>query len=138
MDDKKIEKNLKKNIEKNKYNLIVTNLVNADMVGHTAKIEAIKKACKAVDKSLEKIVKEGLKNNYDILICADHGNAEDQRKGWETSHTTNPVPVILVSNKIKNMKLKKNRGLKDIAPTILDLLKIKKPKEMTGESLIKS
>ena len=134
----KIATVLKKEIKKNKYNLIVTNLVNGDMVGHTAIIPAIKKACTAVDNALKKIVEEALKQNYNILICADHGNAEDQRPGWETSHTINPVPLIFVSNNLKNIKLKKNKGLQDIAPTILDLLNIKKPKEMTGESLIKN
>ena len=135
----KIANTLKKEIEKEKYNVIITNLVNGDMVGHTANIPAIKKACEAVDKALKQIVETGLKNNYDILICADHGNAEDQRPGWETSHTINQIPAILVSNNIKliNSKLKKNKGLQDIAPTILELLKINKPKEMTGESLIK-
>lgn len=137
MSIKKIEKKLTTQIKKNKYNLIITNLVNGDMVGHTANIPAIKKACQAVDKSLKQIVETGLNNNYDIIICADHGNAEDQRKGWETSHTTNPIPAILVSNNLQNIKLKKNKGLQDIAPTILDLLEIKKPRDMTGESLIK-
>ncbi|MCK4649709.1 2,3-bisphosphoglycerate-independent phosphoglycerate mutase [Candidatus Pacearchaeota archaeon] len=135
----KITTNLVKEIKKVKYNFIVTNLVNADMVGHTAKVSQIKKACAAIDSALNKIVNAGLKEDYDMIICADHGNAEDQRKGWETSHTTNPVPMILVSNneKLKNVKLNKS-SLKDIAPTILDLMKIKKPKEMTGKSLIKN
>lgn len=133
----KIAKSLAKEIETEKHNVIITNLVNGDMVGHTANIPAIKKACEAVDTALKKITKTGLKHNYDILIIADHGNAEDQRPGWETSHTTNPVPAILVSNKYRKAKLKKNKGLQDIAPTILKLLDIEKPKEMTGESIIK-
>lgn len=135
----KIANSLIREIKKDKHNLIVTNLVNGDMVGHTAKIGAIKEACESVDIALKQIVQEGLKHNYDILICADHGNAEDQREGWETSHTVNPVPAILISNKkeLKSCKLKKNKGLKDIAPTILNLMDIKKPKEMNGETLIK-
>lgn len=132
-----IAKTLTREIQKEKHNVIITNLVNGDMVGHTAKIPAIKKACEAVDTALKQIVQTGLKHNYDILIIADHGNAEDQRPGWETSHTTNPVPAILVSNKYKKSKLKKDKGLQDVAPTILKLLDIEKPKEMTGESLIK-
>jgi 2,3-bisphosphoglycerate-independent phosphoglycerate mutase len=131
----KLSTSIIKEIKKSKYNLIITNLVNADMVGHTAKISAIKSACNSVDTALKKIVKAGLKQNYDILILADHGNAEDQRKGWETSHTTNPVPCILVSK--SKIDLEKNKGLQDIAPTILDLLEIKKPSEMTGSSLLK-
>ena len=131
----KIVKNLCLEIKKNKYNLIITNLVNGDMVGHTANVPAIKKACNFVDTGLKKIVEAGIKQNYNILILADHGNAEDQRKGWETSHTINPVPFILISN--DKLKIKEHKGLQDIAPTILDLMEIKKPKEMTGNSLIK-
>ncbi len=130
----KIATILQREIRTNSYNFILTNLVNADMVGHTAKIPKIKKACEAVDSALKKIVEAGQKQGYDIIITADHGNAEDQRKGWETSHTTNPVPLILIS---KNQKIKKG-GLRDIAPTVLELLEIKKPKEMTGKSLIKT
>ena len=131
----KIATNLVREIKKDKYNLIITNLVNADMVGHTANVPAIKKACNSVDIALKKIVEMGLKKNYNILILADHGNAEDQRKGWETSHTTNPVPCILISK--DGINLKKNKGLQDVAPTLLDLLEIKKPREMTGSSLLK-
>jgi 2,3-bisphosphoglycerate-independent phosphoglycerate mutase len=139
MSIREIAKILVKEIKTNKHNLIITNLVNGDMVGHTAKIPAIKKACEEVDNALNHIVEEGRKQNYDIIITADHGNAEDQRKGWETSHTLNPVPCILISNNptLKNSRLKKNKGLQDIAPTILKILDIKQPKEMTGESLIK-
>jgi len=138
MSANKIATTLVKEIKKGKHHFILTNLVNADMVGHTAKIPQIKKACTAVDSALRKIVNAGFKKNYDIIICADHGNAEDQRKGWETSHTTNQIPLILASkNKsLKNIKLSKGE-LKDIAPTILELINIKKPKEMTGNSLIK-
>ncbi len=118
------------------YDLVITNLVNGDMVGHTGNVSAIKKACNAVDKALERITKEALKKDYAVLIIADHGNAEDQRPLWRTSHTINPVPCILVSDN-KNIKLKKRKGLRDVAPTILDLMDIKKPKEMTGESIIK-
>lgn len=130
----KIANTISKEIKKEKYNLIVTNLVNGDMVGHTGKVPAIKKAVQSVDKALEKIVDTGLRNNYKILILADHGNAEDQSPRWRTSHTTNKVPCILVSK--DKVKLK-NGGLRDIAPTVLDLMKIKKPREMTGTSLIK-
>jgi 2,3-bisphosphoglycerate-independent phosphoglycerate mutase len=81
------------------------------------------------------------KMGYDVLITADHGNAEYmiyEDSGDECpSHTTNPVIFILVSDEYKNAKLEKNKGLKDVAPTILDILNLKKPKEMEGESLIK-
>ncbi|MGV8152296.1 MAG: 2,3-bisphosphoglycerate-independent phosphoglycerate mutase [Candidatus Nanoarchaeia archaeon] len=132
-----IGKTLVEKIKEKKYDFIVTNLVNCDMVGHTGNIEAIKKAIEAVDNVVGKIY-EAAKDDYNILIFADHGNAEDQTPEWRTSHTINPVPFILVSQdkNLKNAKLKKGLGLKDIAPTVLDLLNIKKPKEMSGEKLI--
>lgn len=133
-----IKDKLVEEINKNDYSLIVTNLVNGDMVGHTGNIPAIKKAISAVDECLGKIVEAGLKNDYTILVFADHGNAEDQTEKWITSHTLNPVPLILISNDktLKNSKLKKDKGLQDIAPTVLEILGIQKPKEMTGESII--
>jgi 2,3-bisphosphoglycerate-independent phosphoglycerate mutase len=105
------------------------------MVGHTGKKTAIIRAVNAVDEATKKITLAGLEKNYAILVFADHGNAEDQTKKWKTSHTINPVPAILVSNNHKGVKLKKGKGLCDIAPTILKLLGLKKPKEMTGEAL---
>ena len=135
MSAKLIVQRLKKEIEKNKYDFIVVNFVNADMVGHSGKRKEIIKAVETVDWAVGETVDCGIKNNYNIMVLADHGNAEDQRKEWKTSHTINPVPLILVSD--KKIKLKNNKGLKDIAPTVLDLMKIKKPKIMTGSSLIK-
>ncbi len=134
MSIKKISSSLVKEIKKEKYNLIITNLVNGDMVGHTGNIKAIKKAISSVDSVVKKIVNAALKENYSILILADHGNAEDQRDKWLTSHTINKVPCIFVSNG-KKVKLR-NGGLKDVAPTILKILRIEKPLEMTGKSLI--
>jgi 2,3-bisphosphoglycerate-independent phosphoglycerate mutase len=127
--DKLIEK-----IKKEKYDFAVINLVNGDLVGHTGKIKACKKAVETVDKQTKKIVEAGLAHNYTMLIFADHGNIEDQRKAWSTSHTINKVPLIVISQ--NKLKLKKG-GLADIAPTVLKLLKIHLPKEMTGKSLIK-
>jgi len=126
-------------IDREKYALIVTNLVNGDMVGHTGDINAIHKAVTAVDDCVGKICKSGLAKGYSLLIFADHGNAEDQTELSRTSHTTNPVPCILVSDeeKLQKAKLAENRGLQDIAPTTLDLMGIEKPQEMTGESLLK-
>jgi 2,3-bisphosphoglycerate-independent phosphoglycerate mutase len=126
------------NINIDKYDLIVTNLVNGDMVGHTGIIDAIHKAVIAVDTCVGKIVKAGLEHNYTTIVFADHGNVEDQTAQWLTSHTINPVPCILISNneQLKKCKLKSGKGLQDIAPTVLDLLEIKQPKEMTGNSLI--
>lgn len=125
-------------IETEKYGLIVTNLVNGDMVGHTGIFPAIEVAVEAVDKALGKILDAGLKHGYTIIVFADHGNAEDKTPEFRTSHTTNPVPVILVTedHELKHKKLKSGKGLQDIAPTVLDILGIPKPKEMTGETLI--
>jgi len=125
-------------INKSKYDFIVINLVNGDMVGHTGITSAIHKAIEAVDKCTGKIIDAALPNGYTSLIFADHGNAEDQTIEWRTSHTLNPVPLIIVSSeeKYKKVKLKSGMGLQDIAPTVLDILNITKPKEMTGESII--
>lgn len=131
-----IKNKLVKEIAKDKYELIVVNLVNGDMVGHTGIIPAIRKAVHEVDMALKDIIKSGLEKNYHILVFADHGNAEDQRPKWRTSHTINKVPFIFVSNTSKQIKLRKDASLKDIAPTALKLLKIKKPKEMQGKSII--
>jgi len=130
-----IAEELVKNIRDKNYDFIAVNLVNCDMVGHTGKTPAIIRAVKAVDAAAEKIVNAGLEKNYAILVMADHGNAEDQTKKWKTSHTINPVPFILVSKEYKDVKLKPGKGLMDVAPTILKLLRIAKPKEMTGEAI---
>jgi len=124
-------------IEKNKYDFIVVNLVNGDMVGHTGIKEACIKAAETVDKCVEKITKVILKKDGTAIIFADHGNLEDKTPEFKTSHTKNKVPLIFVSadEKLKNVKLKEGKGLKDIAPTVLKLFNIKKPAEMTGESI---
>ncbi len=126
-------------INSQKFDLIVVNYANADMVGHTGDFQAAVKAIEAVDKCLDKVTKAILNNDGIMLITADHGNAEqmvDAETGIaHTSHTKGPVPLILVGNKTKNYSLK-NGSLCDIAPTILKLMNIKKPKAMTGESLI--
>jgi 2,3-bisphosphoglycerate-independent phosphoglycerate mutase len=131
-----VTNNLVEEIDSKKYDFIVTNLVNGDMVGHTGNMKAIIKGIEAVDDCVGKITAAGLKNNYTLLIFADHGNAEDKTKAWMTSHTVNPVPLIIVSEQLKKAKLKARKGLKDIAPTVLKILKIKKPTEMSGESIV--
>ena len=124
-----------KQIDKGKYRVIVMNIVNGDMVGHTGIPEACKKAVEVVDKCVDKIVQKVLEKKGELLIFADHGNVEDQTEKWKTSHTTNKVNLIFVSENSQKYVLRKG-GLKDIAPTVLDLLNIKKPKEMTGKSLL--
>lgn len=127
-------------LKNNNYDFIVTNLVNGDMVGHTGIRPAIRKATIAVDKSLKEIVNTALNKDYTVLIFADHGNAEDQRRKWLTSHTKNPVPFIFVSNEkeFQDMKLNKNMGLSNIASTVLKLLNISVPKDIDNNTIIKS
>ncbi|MBR9699171.1 2,3-bisphosphoglycerate-independent phosphoglycerate mutase [Candidatus Woesearchaeota archaeon] len=130
--------NLLNQINSGTYDLIVVNFANPDMVGHTGVIEAIKKAVADVDSCVGKTAEAGLANDYTLIVFADHGNAEDQTPEWRTSHTINPVPCILVSKEeaLQKATLKEGKGLQDIAPTVLDLMDIDKPEEMTGESFI--
>ena len=125
-------------IKKNIYDFVLINLSNADMVGHTGNFKATTKAIKYIDKCAYKIAKATLSVGGDAIITADHGNAEHMVENGKnvTSHTTNPVSFILVSKKYKNVNLKQNGRLGNVSPTILELLSVKKPKEMTEESLI--
>ncbi len=131
-----ITQKLVEQINTEKYDLIVTNLVNCDMVGHTGDVDAIEKAIKAVDSATGKIVDSGLSHGYTILIFADHGNAEDQSLEWKTSHTMNKVPFIIVSDDMKGSVLKEDSGLSDVAPTVLTLMGLSVPSEMTGKSIV--
>lgn len=120
-----------------KYDLIVVNFSNADMVGHRGNINASVKALEVLDECLKIVVNSAQNNGYVCVITADHGNIEDMRtsNGCATTHTTNPVPFIVTNSKLK---LKKGDfGLDCFAPTILNLMEVDKPQEMTGESLIK-
>ena len=136
MSIRKLSARVIKELKNQKYDLIILNLVNADMVGHSAKIEPIISAIEAVDRETEKIAKAAVLSEYNVVITADHGNAEDQSLKWKTSHTNNPVSLSVIDSSGKHVKLKEKGGLKDVAPTILDLMKIEKPKEMIGQSLI--
>jgi 2,3-bisphosphoglycerate-independent phosphoglycerate mutase len=122
-----------------KYDFILINFANADLVGHAGIFEAAVKACEVVDEYVGEIVKKAIENNYYVIVGADHGNAEkmlydDGEK--DASHGFNPVTYSLIGKDLNGIKLKKNGGLKDVAPTILEILGIEKPVEMTGESLI--
>lgn len=122
------------------YDFMLINLSNPDMIGHTGNLKATKKAIKFVDKCVKKLVDATLKVKSNIIITADHGNAElmiDEKGKKVTSHTTNLVPIVLVGEKFKDCVLKDGK-LSDIAPTILQMLDIEKPVEMTGESLIQN
>ena len=122
-----------------KFDFMCANYANADMVAHTGNIDASIVACETIDKCIKKLLKVCKECNIELLITADHGNAEEMMEKnsgqVKTSHTLNDVPLIYFGN--KKIKLK-NGELSDIAPTILDLLEISKPSEMTGKSLIAS
>ena len=125
-------------IKSEKYDSIILNYANPDMVGHTGNLDAAVKALETVDECVGKVVEAVEEKNGVLLITADHGNAEqmiDYKTGEpHTAHTTNPVPLILVT---ENNKLKIKEGkLADLAPTMLELLGIEKPEEMTGESIL--
>jgi len=112
-----------------KYDFCVVNFCNGDMVGHTGNLKAAIKSVEVVDECLGRIMR-GVENRF-ILITADHGTCEDMTGKWRTSHTLNKVPFVLVGGK---MRLRKG-NLGDVAPTVLKLMGIKKPKEMTGKEL---
>lgn len=117
------------------YDLVILNFANGDMVGHTGVLEAAIQAVETVDQCLEKIYNKICEVDGIMIITADHGNCEemlDDDDNIVTSHTTNPVPFIITK---QNLTLKPGK-LGDIAPTILDLMHIEKPEEMTGESLL--
>lgn len=138
MSAKGITDNVLKSIKSEKYDFIILNYANGDMIGHSSNMKPTVKAIETVDFCVGKVVEESLKSGGLVFITADHGNAEqlvDYKTGKAmTAHTTNPVPFI-IAGLDKTVKLKKG-VLGDIVPTILDVVGIKKPKEMTGNSLI--
>ena len=131
---------LLKELEKGDTDVVILNFANTDMVGHTGIVEAEIKAIKAVDECLDKIASKVLEMEGAVLITADHGNGDlmvdPVTKEPHTAHTANPVPFIVISDALKDIKLRNDGKLADLTPTILDILKIEKPAEMTGESLI--
>ena len=124
-------------LEKGEVDFVCLNFANPDMVGHTGVFEAVVQACEVVDACTEAVAETGLKHGYTSIIIADHGNAEymiNPDGSPNTAHTTNLVPCIFVGNQYKGQP--KDGKLADIAPTILELLGVEKPKEMTGLSLL--
>lgn len=124
-------------INEKKYDSIILNYANSDMVGHTGNLEAVIKALEAVDECLGKVIEAVEKQNGVLLVTADHGNAEQmidyKTREPHTAHTTNQVPLVIFG--MNNIKLKDGK-LADLAPTMLDIMNIEKPIEMTGESLL--
>lgn len=126
-------------INSKQYDLIIANFANPDMVGHTGVVEAAVAAIEAVDKSVGKVYEAVKNTGASMFICADHGNAEQMidynNNEPFTAHTINPVPFVLVNYK-EGYKLRKDGILADIAPTLLEMMGISKPEEMTGTSLL--
>jgi 2,3-bisphosphoglycerate-independent phosphoglycerate mutase len=121
------------------FDVIIVNFANADMVGHSGKIEPTIKAIETVDACLGEIEKAVRARGGAMLITADHGNAEMMidpvTGGPHTAHTTNPVPFIVMAEDAKQYTLKPGGSLRDISPTILGMLGVTEPKEMTGSDL---
>ncbi|NLI09289.1 MAG: 2,3-bisphosphoglycerate-independent phosphoglycerate mutase [Elusimicrobia bacterium] len=141
MDAYPVTDRCEKEINSGKYDFILVNFANGDMVGHTGDFKAAVKAVETVDECVGRLVKSALSNNYTVMISADHGNSEEM---WDykinmpkTSHTINPVEFILISPENKKIKLRERGILADIAPTVLDIIGLEKPQEMTAESLIR-
>lgn len=149
-----ITKKVIKFIHQDIYDFILINFANADMIGHTGNLQAGIKAIETVDKCLGKIIKNVLNNNGIAIVTADHGNAEMmfdvQANIINKEHTNNPVPFVIVSKQFEgktadfqeipgnDLSLINPQGiLSDVAPTVLKIMKLRKPKEMTGRSLIK-
>lgn len=131
-----VKKALMAEIEKNIHNLIVVNFANCDMVGHTGVYDAIVKAVETVDTAMGEVVELAVKNDYQILIIADHGNADNALNDDgtpNTAHSLNPVPCILINSEYKKIE---NGVLADVAPTILKMMNLAIPSEMTGKILV--
>lgn len=123
-------------LQNKNVDFVCLNFANGDMVGHTGDFEAAVLACEAVDNATKDVVTTALENDYTTILIADHGNCETMMNpdgSPHTSHTTNPVPMILIDKEIKSIK---NGILGDIAPTILKLMGVNQPKEMTQKPLV--
>jgi 2,3-bisphosphoglycerate-independent phosphoglycerate mutase len=136
----KVTEELITRMEEKHYGLIVLNFANGDMVGHSGILEAAVRACEAVDKCLGKLVSAFTEKGGTVLITSDHGNAEVMKDPNSadpfTAHSSNPVPFLLINKNYKGSRLRKDGSLRDIAPTILELMGLPIPDEMTGKSLI--
>ena len=123
-------------IKTKKPDFICLNYANPDMVGHTGNFNAVTKALETIDDCLSKIVKESIDQDYILIIIADHGNAEmmiNKDKTPNTAHTTNKVPCFILNSSYKSIKPGK---LSDVAPTILKIMDINIPSEMTGKAIV--
>ncbi len=138
MSAKGITDNLVNDVEGRKHDVIICNFANADMVGHTGNIDAAVMAVETIDQCLGRIVRAVRDAEGVLLVTSDHGNAEEmwntQLNEPHTAHTCNPVPVIVVQD-VKGMRLRDGGSLRDIAPTMLGILGVPAPREMTGKDL---
>jgi len=139
MHAKKLTQKILSYMSRGTYDFICVNFPNADMVGHTGDFSAAQKAIRTLDDCVARLVAATLKKNGQVLITADHGNAEQmidsKTKEMMTQHTTNPVPCIVIRKHAADIKMKKRGRLADVAPTVLKMLELPKPKEMTGKAL---
>jgi len=140
MSAEKITQKVLERIRHGSEDFIVINYANADMLGHTGDLKATIRAVEILDSQIKNLTGEILKKNGNLVITADHGNAEsmfdDEGDQPDTFHTKNPVPFLVVSEKFKNKKLGRGGVLGNIAPTVLDMMEIEKPKAMNKESLL--
>ncbi len=123
-------------LDTKQFDFIALNFANGDMVGHTGVYEAIVKAVKAIDKCVEKVVEVAKRDGYEVVMIADHGNADHALNDDgtpNTAHSLNPVPVVVVSDRVKSVH---NGILADVAPTILRLMGVAQPAAMTGKALV--
>ena len=123
-------------LDEQRFDFICLNFANGDMVGHTGVYEAIVKAVEAVDSCVEKVVEAAKRNGYEVVMIADHGNADNAVNADgtpNTAHSLNPVPVVVVSDRVKSVE---SGILADVAPTVLKLMGLAQPAEMTGHALV--
>ena len=127
-------------IDSKKYDVVICNFANCDMVGHTGIYPATERAVEVTDTSVGMLVDAALKHNYTVMVSSDHGNAEEM---WDykinmpkTAHTTNPVEFIYIAGDAAAVKLRPHGILSDIAPTVLAVLGLEQPADMTSSSLI--
>jgi 2,3-bisphosphoglycerate-independent phosphoglycerate mutase len=129
-----------RNLESGDYDLVVVNFANMDMVGHTGDLKATTKAVETVDTCVKQVLDAVTAQGGVMVITSDHGNAEemvyDKDRSPHTAHTTNPVPFLLVG--AKGWCLRADGTLPDVAPTVLDLMGIPKPEDMTGRSILEA
>ena len=132
---------VEKRIASGEYDCIILNYANCDMVGHTGVTEAAVEAVETVDTCVDRVVEAIRKVGGSVILTADHGNAEKmvdhESGGPHTAHTNNPVPLIFIDDNRRDVTIREGGRLADIAPTLLELMGLPKPPDMTGESLLK-